>query len=77
MVVAGWRGPTVFSRAAVWLLRRASGGVPRLANIVAHKALMLAFADGVHRVGPRHAWAAARDSRTAARARAWILGMQT
>jgi MSHA biogenesis protein MshM len=63
MVVAGWRGASVFSRSAVWLLRRASGGVPRLANIVAHKALMLAFADGVHRVGLRHAWAAARDSR--------------
>jgi MSHA biogenesis protein MshM len=76
MVVAGWRGPTVFSRAAMWLLRRASGGVPRLANIVAHKALMLAFADGVQRVGARHAWAAARDSRGPRAHGHWILGLQ-
>lgn len=63
LVVAGWRGPQVFSPLARWLMRRASGGVPRRANILAHKGLMLAYGDGVHRVGLRHAWAAARDSR--------------
>lgn len=75
MVTAGWCGASVFSTAAVWLLRRASGGVPRLANIVAHKALMLAFADGVHRVGLHHAWVAARDSRVQRAPGRWILGM--
>ena len=74
MAVAGRSGPRVFSGAAVWLLRRASGGVPRLANIVAHKALLLAFADGVHRVGWRHARAAARDTQ---RQRAWTWSAQT
>ena len=63
LVVAGWRGPQVFSPMARWLMRRASGGVPRRANILAHKGLMLAFGNGVHRVCLRHAWAAARDSR--------------
>ncbi len=63
LVVAGWRGPEVFTPLARWILRRASGGVPRRANILAHKGLMLAFGDGVHRVGWRHAWTAARDSR--------------
>ena len=63
VVVAGWRGPVVFSPMARWIMRRASGGVPRRANILAHKGLMLAFGDGVHQVGWRHAWTAARDSR--------------
>ena len=63
LTVAGWRGPEVFSGRARWLMRRASGGVPRRANILAHKALMLAFGDGVHGVGWRHALCAARDSR--------------
>jgi len=61
--VAGWRGPPLFTPGAVWLLRWASGGVPRRANILAHKGLMLAFGEGGHRVGLRHAWLAARDSR--------------
>jgi MSHA biogenesis protein MshM len=72
MVVAGWRGPEVFTPAARWLLRRASGGVPRQANILAHKGLMLAYGDGVHRVGLRHAWAARRDGRL--RPRGWPIG---
>ena len=63
MVIAGWRGPAVFSRLASAWLRRASAGVPRRANILAHKSLLLAYGDGVHRVGLRHAWAAVRDSR--------------
>jgi MSHA biogenesis protein MshM len=61
--IAGWRGPDVFTPLARWLLRWASGGVPRRANILAHKGLMLAYGDGVHRVGLGHAWAAARDGR--------------
>jgi len=77
MLVAGWRGAPVFGAGAAWLLRRASGGVPRIANIVAHKALMLAFADGVHRVGLRHAWAAARDSRLAPVRAPWLIGAAT
>lgn len=63
LLVAGWRGPDVFSpvaRAALWW---GSGGVPRRANIVAHKGLMLAFGEGLHRVGLRHAIGALRDGR--------------
>lgn len=77
LVIAGWRGTQVFSAPACWLLRRASGGVPRAANIVAHKALMLAFADGVHRVGLRYAWAAARDNRLQRTRGPWVIGMQS
>ncbi|MBI5719465.1 MAG: AAA family ATPase [Burkholderiales bacterium] len=61
--VAGWRGPPLFSAAAAWLLRRASGGVPRRANILAHKSLMLAYGEGAWQVGLRRAWLALRDDR--------------
>jgi MSHA biogenesis protein MshM len=61
MTVAGWRGPTVFGPMARWLLWRSSRGVPRLANILAHKSLMLAYGRGSHRVGAREAYAATRD----------------
>ncbi len=76
MVVAGWRGPEVFGWSARVLLWRASRGVPRLANILAHKGLMLAFGQGRHRVGLRLAWAAACDEVGVARSRwsAWLQG---
>ncbi len=61
LVVAGWRGPDVFSLAARLLLWHASRGIPRLANILAHKGLMLAFGRGRHRVGLALAWAAVHD----------------
>jgi len=59
--VAGWRGPDVFSFGARLMLWRASRGVPRVANILAHKTLLLAFGKGRHHVGLRLAWAAVRD----------------
>jgi MSHA biogenesis protein MshM len=59
--VAGWRGAPVFGRGARWLLWRASRGVPRRANILAHKTLMLAYGEGRHDVGLKQAWAALRD----------------
>ena len=43
LAVAGYSGETLFSKAAVGKLHRVTGGTPRLVNIVAHKALMLAF----------------------------------
>lgn len=61
MAVAGWRGPPVFSALACSVLWRASGGVPRLANILAHKSLIMAFGRGRHHVGVHEAWAAAHD----------------
>ena len=61
--VAGYRGPPPFGRLALWLLRRASGGVPRRANILAHKCLLLACGRGAWRIGARDVWFAARDGR--------------
>jgi MSHA biogenesis protein MshM len=37
-------------------------GTPRLANIIAHKALMLAFAEGRQQVQARHVRKAAADT---------------
>ncbi len=60
--VAGYVGPELFSNAAVWKLHRASGGVPRLVNIIAQKSLMIVFARGGHRIALRHVRAAVRDT---------------
>lgn len=61
MAVAGWRGPPVFTGPACWALALASRGVPRCANVLAHKCLLLASAGGGWRVRLRHAWVALRD----------------
>ena len=75
LIVAGYSGGGVFSRAAARVIYRASGGVPRLVNILAHKALMLAYGRGARHVRWRDARAAVRDTPAAAaprRALAWL-----
>lgn len=68
--VAGHNGARLFSRRAVARLYRASGGIPRLVNILAHKALMLCYGQGRQEVSAAHVAAAARDT-MAARPRRW------
>src|SRR5574340_1727365 len=46
LAVAKFPGETLFNKGAVSKLYRVTGGTPRLVNIVAHKALMLAFSEG-------------------------------
>jgi len=60
--VAGYAGETLFGKAAVARLQRVSGGTPRLVNIIANKALMLAYGEGRQLVLPRHVSAAAADT---------------
>ena len=60
--VAGYRGGRLFDPGAVRALHRASGGIPRLVNIIAHKALLLAFGAGATEVLKRHVRAAAHDT---------------
>jgi MSHA biogenesis protein MshM len=60
--VAGFAGARLFSRSAVAKLYAASGGVPRLVNILAHKALMLCYGQGAYAVSRAHVKAAARDT---------------
>ena len=60
--VAGFTGARLFSRAAVTRLYSASKGIPRLVNIVAHKALMLAYGEGRQQVEKKHVVMAAKDT---------------
>jgi MSHA biogenesis protein MshM len=60
--VAGYTGARLFSRPAIRGLYKASGGVPRLVNILAHKALMLAYGQGKQLVGSGHVSTAALDT---------------
>lgn len=69
--VAGYRGDAVFARPALRLLHRASGGTPRLINILAHKALMAVFGEGRRQVLPRHIRKAAADTEGARRIGWW------
>jgi MSHA biogenesis protein MshM len=62
LAVAGFAGETLFSASAVGKLHRITGGTPRLVNIVAHKALMLAFSAGRQQVSARHIRDAAADT---------------
>ncbi len=58
---SGYNGPMLFSKKAVKELFAASKGVPRMINVLAHKALMAAFADRVMQVDHRHIRRAAAD----------------
>jgi len=76
--VAGHADGELFGSRVARLVHRATGGVPRLINIVAHKALLLAYGEGALRVTPAHVQLAARDTPSAAplgiaaRAAAWL-----
>ena len=71
--VAGYRGEGLFTPAALRALHRASGGTPRLVNILAHKALMAVFGEGKQMVKVRHVRMARKDTEGARRA-AWLWG---
>lgn len=60
--VAGYLGEGLFSGAALRALHRASGGTPRLLNILAHKSLMAVYGEGRQRVRVRHVRMARRDT---------------
>jgi len=60
--VAGFTGSRLFSRGAVGMLYAASGGIPRLVNILAHKSLMLTYGEGKQQVSARHVKASAKDT---------------
>jgi MSHA biogenesis protein MshM len=72
--VAGYLGGPLFSRGAVRAIYRATRGVPRLVNVLAHKALLLVFGEGGHAVLGRHIRAAVRDTPAtrAPRSRWWL-----
>jgi septal ring-binding cell division protein DamX len=62
MRAAGYKGPKVFSAAAIRLISRSSEGLTRRINILADKSLLAAFAGNTHGVTEKEAKAAIRDS---------------
>jgi len=72
--IAGHRGGRVFSGPALRFLYRASGGIPRMVNILSHKAMLAAFGEGQRVVVHRHVRHAVRD--TEAASRVFVYGAQ-
>jgi MSHA biogenesis protein MshM len=70
--IAGYRGPRLFAREAVRLLHRATRGVPRVINIVAHKALMAGYGEGARYITDKYIKLAILDTESArARLAVW------
>jgi MSHA biogenesis protein MshM len=60
--VAGYRGADVFTHQAARRIHSASRGIPRLVNVLAHKAMMVAFGEGVRQVRELHVSIAINDT---------------
>src|SRR5688500_13485609 len=65
LTIAGYSGPALFSDAALKAIHGASRGVPRLVNIIAHKALLLAYGEGLRRAERKHVRLAVEDTPSA------------
>jgi MSHA biogenesis protein MshM len=59
---AGYNGGDLFAPSALRLISRASGGIPRLVNILAHKAMLAAWGRGDRQVSRWHVMQAIRDT---------------
>jgi MSHA biogenesis protein MshM len=71
LAIAGYTGDRLFSPGATGLLHKASDGMPRLVNILAHKAMLSVFGEGRHRVERRDVRIAAEDTPAVAPLRPW------
>ena len=60
--IAGYQGEPLFDARARAGLFDASGGVPRLVNVLGHKAMMAAYGEGQHYVRRHHVSRAAADT---------------
>ena len=71
LVVAGYSGAPLVADGAISLLHRSSRGVPRLINVLMHKAMLLAYGEGVRAVRSSHVRAAIGDTPSAMPERRW------
>ena len=62
LIKAGYNGSNLFTEKAIDLIFHASKGIPRLINILAHKALMVAFGKGDHALTEKHIQLAIEDT---------------
>jgi MSHA biogenesis protein MshM len=60
--VAGYKGEPLFGPDAIQWLHKASGGIPRLVNILGNKALIVAFGKGERHINVSHIKAAIEDT---------------
>ncbi len=60
--VAGYRGGKLFTPLAMWLLQHKTKRIPRLVNILAHKAMLCAYGKGKRSVGLSDVLAASNDT---------------
>jgi MSHA biogenesis protein MshM len=60
--VAGYRGDALFTPLALWLIQFWTKRVPRLVNVISHKAMLSAFGKGNKSVGLMDVIAAANDT---------------
>ncbi|GIU43624.1 ExeA family protein [Shewanella algidipiscicola] len=79
--IAGYQGTALFSPSGCRRIAKAARGIPRLINILSHKALLLAFGEGASQVQPRHIRAAINDTEDAGSElrspRWWLAGVAT
>ncbi|MBT7951478.1 MAG: AAA family ATPase [Gammaproteobacteria bacterium] len=62
LTIAGCTKKDLFSVQAVDYLHHASGGIPRLVNILCHKAMMLSYGEGGDDIKLKHLRLAAKDT---------------
>lgn len=84
LAVAGYEGPP-FTRAALDQLYAASDGIPRLVNILCHKAMLVAYGKGARQITRGFVKAAVDDTLSARRSRgaewrlpprwSWLFGL--
>ncbi|MDA0281144.1 MAG: AAA family ATPase [Proteobacteria bacterium] len=65
LIKAGYSGSNLFTEKAIDLLFNGSNGIPRLINILAHKALMIAFRKGDRILTDKHIELAVADTESA------------
>lgn len=70
--IAGYRGQSLFSKRALQKLHSASQGIPRMVNILGHKALLMAYAMNDQSVGLEHVKKAAMDTDDAVIDSSWL-----
>ena len=62
MVVAGYKGATLFSRRLCKKIAKVTKGTPRLVNILCHKMLMLSYGQGQYQMTNKHLKIACHDT---------------
>jgi len=75
LMVAGFQGGRLFTPAAMWLLQRRTKRVPRLVNIIAHKAMLAAYGQGRKKVTLFDVLSAANDTGSTRQPR-WVKNLK-